>query len=132
MKLKKMQIRAIVLFAVLVLAAVVFNTVTIADPVPKTVQGQVDPNPGDLTIAYPGTAVFYIQNRTSEGQDIDIMYKTLFDQWWSEEFSKDKKAKEFFVLNPVLAMKYAAEQAWLNCNRVIIKTIEDCCRQKDL
>ena len=45
-----------------------------ADPVPKTIQGQVDPNSTTGELAFPGNFTFYIQNRTNEGMDLDIMY----------------------------------------------------------
>ena len=46
-----------------------------ADPIPKTIQGIVDPNSTTGVLAYPGATIFYIQNRTNEGQDVDIMYQ---------------------------------------------------------
>jgi hypothetical protein len=46
-----------------------------ADPIPKTIQGIVDPNSTTNVSAYPGNVIFYIQNRTNEGQDSGIMYQ---------------------------------------------------------
>ena len=44
-----------------------------ADPVPKTIYGVVDPNSTTGKLAFPGSVIFYILNRTDEGQDVDIM-----------------------------------------------------------
>jgi hypothetical protein len=64
--------RPIALLVVFVLAMSVLAMTSVADPVPKRIQGQVDPNP-DTNVAFPGVSTFYIQNRTDEGQDVDVM-----------------------------------------------------------
>jgi hypothetical protein len=75
MRSKNILRRPMVFFAVLVLAAAILSTITVADPVPKTIQGQVDPEPVDGALAFPGVATFYIQSRTNEGKDVEIMYQ---------------------------------------------------------
>jgi len=74
---KNMLGRNKALFVVLVLLATIVSVSipTMSDPVPKTVFGYVDPNSGTAAVAYPGSVVIYIQNRTSEQKDIDVMYE---------------------------------------------------------
>jgi hypothetical protein len=48
-----------------------------------------------------------------------------FEKWWSNEFSKDKRCCELFIMNPLIAVKYAASKAWEACGEMIMKEIEN-------
>ena len=81
MNMKNILKRPMVLFAVLVLAAAILSTITMADPVPKTIQGEVL-DASDGAVAFPGSAIFYIQNRTNEGQDVEVMYQSVPTEYY--------------------------------------------------
>ena len=51
------------------------------DDTPKAVYARVLPNSTTGEVAYPGTSVFYIQNRTIEGMGIYPMQQAAGEEW---------------------------------------------------
>jgi hypothetical protein len=72
-----MRERRVLCLVVISLLILNFYTITqlpiTADLTVKNIRGDVNPNSTTGAFAYPGNVTFYIQNRTNEGGDIDIM-----------------------------------------------------------